>query len=242
MSRLSRASVALPRLLLLSAAFLCVSAFAAPAEAAHQGPSVKQTSRFLWGLAGEESGWNYYARNRYSGAFGKYQIMPDNWTVWSHEYIGDGWIDWSPANQEVVARAKVVALYDWLGSWRQVAYWWLTGLTDTHHKDWSTVARHYVRNVLSLMDQARGHHLTKPVEPSSNHWVEKGDLRLSTHRVGLHRKPGVKHPTRHAKPGSTFRILKLRTGPKGHVLWFKARNAKGHGGWVMVKKTLPFGS
>ena len=37
--------------------------------------------RFMWAMAGQESGWDYYARNASSGAFGKYQIMPVNWPV-----------------------------------------------------------------------------------------------------------------------------------------------------------------
>jgi hypothetical protein len=132
MSHRLHAVIALPRLtrlVLIGATFACFVAVAAPAEASHHGPSVKETSRFLWGLAGEESGWNYFARNRYSGAFGKYQIMPFNWGPWTQQYIGEGWVDWTPANQEVVARAKVLDLYSWLGEWRRVAYWWLTGDT-----------------------------------------------------------------------------------------------------------------
>src|SRR4051794_22148560 len=64
MSHRLHAVIALPRLTLIGAAFACLVAVAVPAEAAqpHQ-PSIKETSRFLWGLAGEESGWNYFARN-----------------------------------------------------------------------------------------------------------------------------------------------------------------------------------
>ncbi len=43
----------------------------------------------MWAMAGQESGWDYYARNASSGAFGKYQIMPFNWPVWADEYLGD---------------------------------------------------------------------------------------------------------------------------------------------------------
>ena len=32
-----------------------------------------------------------------------------------------------PSNQEKVAAGKMTSLYRWLGSWRRVAYWWLTG-------------------------------------------------------------------------------------------------------------------
>ena len=79
----------------------------------------------MWGLAGQESGWNYYARNPHSGAFGRYQIMPANWNSWARRYLGRGWRDQSALNQELVARAKIGALYGWLGDWDRVAYWWL---------------------------------------------------------------------------------------------------------------------
>jgi hypothetical protein len=46
----------------------------------HEQPRLGE---FMWGLAGEESGWQYYIRNPYSGAFGKYQIMPANWNSWA---------------------------------------------------------------------------------------------------------------------------------------------------------------
>jgi hypothetical protein len=242
MSHRLHAVIALPRLTrlaLVGAAFACFVAVAAPAEAAHHQPSVKETSRFLWGLAGEESGWNYFARNSYSGAFGKYQIMPFNWGPWTRQYIGDGWVDWTPANQEVVARAKVLDLYAWLGEWRRVAYWWLTGDTDKHKKHWSPVARHYVRNVLSLMESARGHRMSRPDHPSRHHWVRPGDRRLATTRLVMHRKPGIKHTVGHIHSMSSLKILKLRHGPRHHSVWFKARNKKGVSGWVQVKRTYP---
>jgi hypothetical protein len=239
MSHRFRAVIASPRLVLIGAAFLCVVALAAPADAAHHRPSTKETSRFLWGLAGEESGWNYFARNRYSGAFGKYQIMPFNWGSWTSQYIGQGWSDWSPANQEVVARSKVLDLYDWLGSWRRVAYWWLTGDTDKHKKHWSPIARNYVHNVLSLMQSARGRHLSKPGKPSPNHWASPGDKRLVTGRVSLYRKPGIKHSVGHVHSMSKLKILRLRMGPRHQALWFKARNQKGNTGWVKVRRTYP---
>ena len=37
----------------------------------------------------------------------------------------------TPANQEKVAAGKFTSLYRSLGSWRRVAYWWLTGSKRT---------------------------------------------------------------------------------------------------------------
>src|SRR5262249_11345462 len=97
-------------------------------------------------------------------------------------------------------------------------------------------------NVMSLMRGAPRRHLSKPQGPSPrHHYVRTGDLRLSVERMTMHRKPGHKHTVAHAKPGSSLKILKLRTGPRGHVLWFEARNAKGRTGWIQVRHTLPYG-
>ena len=46
-------------------------------------PSRREQRRFMWAMAGQESGWDYFNRNRASGAYGKYQIMPMNWPSWA---------------------------------------------------------------------------------------------------------------------------------------------------------------
>jgi Transglycosylase-like domain len=118
--------------------------------------------RFLYALAQVESGGNYRARNPVSGAYGKYQIMPFNWGPWARRYVGYARALPTPRNQETVARRKVHALHHWLGSWRRVAYWWLTGKSNT--SGWSAYATRYVRNVMAIY---RG---TRIVE-------SKGDIR-----------------------------------------------------------------
>lgn len=45
-------------------------------------------ARFVAAITGQESGGNYSARNRSSGALGRYQIMPGNIASWSREAIG----------------------------------------------------------------------------------------------------------------------------------------------------------
>ena len=75
-----------------------------------------------------ESGGRYTARNQTSGAYGKYQIMPSSWRGWAGPLPRQRRTRKpTPANQEMVAPAKFTSLYSWLGSWRRVAYWWLTG-------------------------------------------------------------------------------------------------------------------
>lgn len=103
--------------------------------------------RFMNAIGHVESGGRYTARNKISGAFGKYQIMPSNWPSWARIYLGDSKAKPTPINQERVARGKFTTLYRSLGSWRRVAYWWLTG--SSTRTGWSSYATHYVNKVMA---------------------------------------------------------------------------------------------
>ncbi len=103
--------------------------------------------RFREAVGQIESGGNYTARNPTSGAYGKYQIMPSNWPSWASAYLGDPGASWSPSNQDTVASGKMTSLYRWLGSWRRVAYWWLTGSSKT--SGWTSYATNYVNKVMA---------------------------------------------------------------------------------------------
>lgn len=104
--------------------------------------------RFMAATARVESGGNHEAVNRTSGAFGRYQIMPSNWRPWARRYLGDANAVPTVANQEKVAKAKMRSLFQWLGSWRRVSYWWLTGSSRT--SAWSRAATHYVTRVMAV--------------------------------------------------------------------------------------------
>ena len=103
--------------------------------------------RFMNAVARVESGGNHRAVNKTSGAYGRYQILPENWRAWARRYLGNANAKPTLANQEKVARAKMVSLYRWLGSWRRVSYWWLTGSSRT--TAWSRAARSYVTRVMA---------------------------------------------------------------------------------------------
>jgi hypothetical protein len=105
-------------------------------------------AQFKSAMGRVESGGDYYARNARSGAYGKYQIMPASWRAWAGRYLGNPYAKPTPANQEIVAGAKMRALYRGLGSWRRVAYWWLTGSSRT--AGWSTYATRYVGRVMRV--------------------------------------------------------------------------------------------
>jgi hypothetical protein len=103
--------------------------------------------RFMTAIARVESGGNHKARNKTSGAYGRYQILPSNWRAWAGRYLGNPNAKPTPANQEKVAKAKMRSLYRWLGSWRRVSYWWLTGSSRT--TAWSRAASNYVTRVMA---------------------------------------------------------------------------------------------
>ncbi len=126
---------------------------AIPVHAANPAPKPLHVPRppglaeFMGGLAEIESGGNYAARNRSSGAFGKYQIMPFNWPAWAQRYLGKRSAKPTPANQDRVAAGKLSELYRGLGSWDRTAYWWLTGKRGPQ-TTWSKYAAHYVDGVM----------------------------------------------------------------------------------------------
>ncbi|MEO5885108.1 MAG: transglycosylase SLT domain-containing protein [Candidatus Limnocylindrales bacterium] len=154
-----------------------------PAVSAAKAPAgLKQ---FMYAVGKVESGGNYYARNPYSGAYGKYQIMPSNWPSWARTYLGNANAKQTPANQEKVAAGKFTALYRSLDSWRRVAYWWLTGSKST--AGWSTYATRYVNKVMRLYKQGGGN--TEAKKPAGKHFGETakavayaGSWKLADHR------------------------------------------------------------
>jgi hypothetical protein len=119
---------------------------ALPSVASARAP--RGLDRFKAAVGHVESGGRYTARNKASGAYGKYQIMPANWPAWARRYLGNGHAKQTPHNQERVASGKMTSLYRWLGSWRRVAYWWLTG--SEKRSGWSPAARRYVNKVMAL--------------------------------------------------------------------------------------------
>ncbi len=109
--------------------------------------SPRGLARFMAAVGSVESGGNYRARNPISGAYGKYQIMPSNWPAWARQYLGNANARQTPRNQERVAAGKMTSLHRWLGNWRRVAYWWLTGSSKA--SGWSSYAKRYVAKVMA---------------------------------------------------------------------------------------------
>jgi hypothetical protein len=233
-----RTTIPLPILLLsaILAIGLLAAVLARPVVAGP--PSHDEQVRFMWAMAGQESGWDYYARNASSGAFGKYQIMPFNWPVWAAQYLGDARADQTPWNQETVAYGKIHDLYRWLGSWKRVAYWWLTGRTDRDEKRWSAYARGYVTNIMRLRARAPAQGSPMPTRTSSR--PARGDWRRAGSQLRL--RLGVKDrawPRRgEIRDGQVLRVDRVVSRPDG-AHWIRVVTLDGRQGWLEHLATVP---
>jgi hypothetical protein len=87
-----------------------------------------QFEKFVNAIQRKESGGNYGAVNRHSGALGKYQIMPSNISGWSREALGRSISAQeflrSPQLQDQVARHKLKAYYDQYGPGGAAVAWY----------------------------------------------------------------------------------------------------------------------
>lgn len=164
MEELLRVVRARVRALVLAGLVASLAVGVMPAPSAAHAPGI---TTFMYAVGQVESNGRYDARNPTSGAYGKYQIMPANWPSWAARYLGDRTAPQTPRNQEIVARGKMHDLYHWLGSWRQVAHWWLTG-RDGRGVAWSGVATHYVAKVMAIYNRRLGVAVA-PVDPRT--WV-----------------------------------------------------------------------
>ena len=89
---------------------------------------------FINAIGGQESGGNYDAVNGRTGASGKYQIMPENWSAWAQEAGLSADAPMTPENQEIVARHKLGEYYDKYGA-RGAAVAWYGGEGALEYSD-----------------------------------------------------------------------------------------------------------
>jgi hypothetical protein len=160
-------------------AMILVLSLAAPAATAAGDPP--GLARFMSAIAKVESGGRYRALNATSGAYGRYQIMPASWQAWAGRYLGSAAAPRTAANQEKVARAKIVRLYRWLGSWKRVAYWWLTGSSRT--TGWSSPARAYVAKVMHYYSTGTSRHRGGSLAKAADAW-HVAEISRSIHYAG----------------------------------------------------------
>ena len=88
------------------------------------GGAIKDKEGFFAAVAGQESGGNFSAQNGRTGAFGKYQIMPENWPSWAQEAGLSADAPQTPENQEIVAKYKLGQYYDELGPEGALVAWY----------------------------------------------------------------------------------------------------------------------
>lgn len=97
-----------------------------------QGKASGGFAQFMAAISGQESGGNYGARNRDSGAMGKYQIMPANiqgaGRGWDYEALGRdisvSQFMKSPQLQEAIAQYKLKSYYDKWGPAGAAVAWY----------------------------------------------------------------------------------------------------------------------
>lgn len=88
------------------------------------GDAVIGKDDFFSKVAAQESGGNYGATNNRTGAFGKYQIMPENWPSWSREAGLPEGAEQTPENQEKVAKYKLGQYFDKYGAEGALVAWY----------------------------------------------------------------------------------------------------------------------
>ena len=90
-------------------------------------PLERQTDIAMEAISGQESGGDYGAENGRTKAYGRFQIMPGNWPVWSKE-AGLAGAEPTPENQDKVARYKIGQyLKEYNGDLRKAAVAWYAG-------------------------------------------------------------------------------------------------------------------
>lgn len=88
------------------------------------GANIDNKEDFYNAVAAQESDGDYNATNSRTGAFGKYQIMPENWASWAKEAgLGEN-AEMSPENQEVVAKYKLGQYFDKYGAEGALVAWY----------------------------------------------------------------------------------------------------------------------
>lgn len=123
------------------------------------------------GMAEQESGGNYDARNADTWASGRYQIMPENWEPWAEEAGLGRDAEFTPENQDAVARFKMKQYYDQYGPEGALVAWyagpanaerWAAGeITDVWGREWNEA-------------QSNGPSIAEYVESSMGHAKDKG--------------------------------------------------------------------
>ena len=116
-------------------------------------------NQFMKGISIQESGGNYSARNKQSGALGKYQVMPSNVAGWSRQVLGysitPNQFLHSPDLQEKIVSGILHGYFNKYGA-RGAAAAWYAG-PGNHNLDQSTRSQYGGPSIKSYVDSVINH-------------------------------------------------------------------------------------
>ena len=186
--------------------------------------NISDLDALLRAIGGQESGGDYGATNSRTKAFGKYQIMPENWPSWSREAGLPEGAEQTPENQEIVARYKLGEYLQKYGAEGAAAAWY----GGEGAVNWGADARN--------RKQGNGD------EPSVNEYVAQVMGRISTSRTAKPMSLDERNRTfqqyqmakNEAKRQQTYLNTKIFDNAKETILQMRQQNVSAKDAWKKV--------
>ena len=186
--------------------------------------NISDLDALLRAIGGQESGGDYGATNSRTKAFGKYQIMPENWPSWSREAGLPEGAEQTPENQEIVARYKLGEYLQKYGAEGAAAAWY----GGEGAVNWGADARNH--------KQGNGD------EPSVNEYVAQVMGRISASRTAKPMSLDERNRTfqqyqmakNEAKRQQTYLNTKIFDNAKDTILQMRQQNVSAKDAWKKV--------
>lgn len=186
--------------------------------------NISDLDALLRAIGGQESGGDYGATNSRTKAFGKYQIMPENWPSWSREAGLPEGAEQTPENQEKVARYKLGEYLQKYGAEGAAAAWY----GGEGAVNWGEDARN--------RKQGNGD------EPSVNEYVAQVMGRIGTARTPRPMSLDERNRTfqqyqmakNEAKRQQTYLNTKIFDNAKETILLMRQQNVSAKDAWKKV--------
>ena len=186
--------------------------------------NISDLDALLRAIGGQESGGDYGATNSRTKAFGKYQIMPENWPIWSREAGLPEGAEQTPENQEIVARYKLGEYLQKYGAEGAAAAWY----GGEGAVNWGADARN--------RKQGNGD------EPSVNEYVAQVMGRIGTARTPKPMSLDERNRTfqqyqmakNEAKRQQTYLNTKIFDNAKETILLMRQKNVSAKDAWKKV--------
>ena len=186
--------------------------------------NISDLDALLRAIGGQESGGDYGATNSRTKAFGKYQIMPENWPSWSREAGLPEGAEQTPENQEIVARYKLGEYLQKYGAEGAAAAWY----GGECAANWGADARN--------RKQGNGD------EPSVNEYVAQVMGRISASRTAKPMSLDERNRTfqqyqmakNEAKRQQTYLNTKIFDNAKETILLMRQQNVSAKDAWKKV--------